>query len=512
MSSGTALSITNLSKTFPGQRALSEFNFDLRPGEIHALVGENGSGKSTLIKCLSGYHVPDPGAEITVGDQEVAVPYGPAAARKHGLAFIHQDLGLVREMSVMENLALVRGYATGVGKHIKWRKEYRAAREMLAEFGHPEIDPDQLVSELPLATQTIVAVARALHDGDGAHVIVLDEPTASMPHKESQLLFEEVRRIAASGVAVLYVSHRLEEIFDLCDRVTAIRDGRNVGTHNIADLDYNSLVELIVGKSVTPFTPSDPATVQEAPAIEFDSLSGGIIEDASGHVKKGEIVGVTGLLGAGGTDLAKLLFGAIERTSGSVRVNGQLVTIASPNDAMEQGISFVPSDRAGEAVLARQSMVDNVMLVDSGRFFKGFRSRGREYGYVKKLLGTFNVKPLAPDQEIYTLSGGNQQKVVLAKWMNLAPEVLILDEPVQGIDIGAKTEVYNIVGAAAKNGAGVIISSSEIEDLTRLCHRVLIMRDGRIAAEVTGAAMNRENITALTFADEPSYAVKGEHS
>ena len=502
MVDGTALSITNLSKTFPGQRALSDFHFDLKPGEIHALVGENGSGKSTFIKCLSGYHAPDPGASIKVGDEEIAVPYAPTAARKYGMAFIHQDLGLVRNMSVVENLALSRGYKTGFASKILWKRELNSAREMLAEFGHGDIDPYQLVGELPLATQTVVAVARALHDGEKAHVIVLDEPTASMSHKESQLLFATIRRIAASGVGVVYVSHRLEEIFDLCDRVTTIRDGRNVGTNTTSDLNYDSLVRLIVGSSVAAFTSSDALSVQETKAIEFEGLAGGLVKDATGHVQAGEIVGVTGLLGSGGTDLARLLFGAKQRTAGSVHIRGSFVELTQTKDAIKRRVSYVPSDRTGEAVFARQSMIDNVMVVDLRRFFNGFRSRRGEFGYVKKLLGTFNVRPLAPEQEIYTLSGGNQQKVILAKWMNLKPDVLILDEPVQGIDIGAKTEVYNIIAQAARDGAGVLIASSEVDDLTRLCHRVLVMREGRIVADVSGENLNRKHITALTYPDQ----------
>jgi ribose transport system ATP-binding protein len=498
----SALSITNLSKTFPGQRALSDFKLDVLPGEIHALVGENGSGKSTFIKCLSGYHVPDPGARIFVDGEEVVVPYGPAAARRNGLAFIHQDLGLVRTMSVLDNLALSRGYMTKFGMQIDRKAELRSARTMLAEFGHDDLDPHQLVGQLPLATQTIVAVARALHDGERAHVIVLDEPTASMPHKESQLLFETVRRVADSGVAVIYVSHRLEEIFDLCDRVTALRDGEVVGTYETKDLQYQQLVELIVGKKVAELVAATPTSVREAVALQFDDLSGGIVHNATARIRAGEIVGVTGLLGSGGSDLGRLLFGALQRTAGTTLVDGNQVDLNNPEKAMQVGISYVPADRAGQGVLPRQSLVDNVMLTDSRRFFKGWRQQRKEYTFVRQLLSKFNVKPLAPEREIYTLSGGNQQKVVLAKWMNAAPHVLILDEPVQGIDIGAKTEVYGIIAEAAESGTGVLIISTEVEDLTRLCHRVLVMRDGLIVADVAGEGLTRENLTALTYGDE----------
>ena len=502
MAAGTVLSISHLSKTFPGQRALIDFHLEVKPGEIHALVGENGSGKSTFIKCLSGYHTPDAGAKIVVDGVEVVVPFGPAAARKHGLAFIHQDLGLIQEMSIVENLAFGRGFTTGIGKRIKWRSELQSAHRMLAEFGHEDLDPDQIVGDLPLAIQTVIAVARVLHPGDRAKVIVLDEPTASMPHKESQLLFETVRQVAASGVGVVYVSHRLEEIFDLCDHVTALRDGKIVGNQPTSELSYESLVEMIVGKTVSDLVAPASATVKENTVLAFSGLSGGIVHDATGHIRAGEIVGVTGLLGSGGSDLGKMLFGAIQPDAGSISVGDLPVKLSKPKDAIKQRIAYVPSDRAKEAIMARQSMVDNVMVTDSRRFYKGWRQQGRELGYVRKLLSAFNVRPLEPSQEIYTLSGGNQQKVVLAKWMNLDPRVLILDEPVQGIDIGAKTEVYGILARAAERGSAVLIISTETEDLTRLCHRVLVMREGRIVAEVTGSDLTREHITALAYGDE----------
>lgn len=500
MAQGTAaLSIRNLSKTFPGQRALSEFHIEVEKGQIHALVGENGSGKSTFIKSLSGYHEPDPGAEIVVNGEQLAVPYAPPVARKHGIAFIHQDLGLVADLTVAENLALPRGFHTNAIGGIKWREETRAAKELLERFGHGEIDPGERLGNLPLATQTIVAVARALADDDEAHVIVLDEPTASMPHAEVERLLASVRAIAESGVGVIYVSHRLEEIFQLCDRVTAIRDGRNVGTHDVADLNYDSLVELIVGDSVIPFTPADPGTVRDEVVVDFDQLTGGLVEAASGQVRAGEIVGITGLLGSGSNDLGKLLFGAIGKKSGSLSICGNTAPLKNPRDAMDLGVSYVPGDRNREGVFRPMTLTDNAMISDSRRFFKGgWRLRAKETEYARGLFEKFNVRPLDPDRPIYSLSGGNAQKVVLSKWMNLNPKFVIFDEPVQGIDIGAKTEVYNVIGRAAADGAAVMIVSTELDDIARLCHRILVMRDGRIVAELSGADKTRERISALT--------------
>ena len=500
MAQGTALSIRNLSKTFPGQRALQDFHIEVERGQIHALVGENGSGKSTFIKSLSGYHEPDPGAEITVSGVKLAVPYAPPVARKHGIAFIHQDLGLVADLTVAENLALPRGFHTNAIGGINWRSEREDARRLLERFGHGEIDPEERLGNLPLATQTIIAVARALADDDEAHVIVLDEPTASMPHAEVERLLASVRAIAASGVGVIYVSHRLEEIFQLCDRVTAIRDGRNVGTHDVADLDYESLVELIVGDSLIPFNPCDPATVRDEVVVKFDGLSGGLVEEASGEIRAGEIVGVTGLLGSGSDDLGKLLFGAIQKRKGSLSIGGDGTPLKSPKHAIDRGVSYVPGDRQREGIFRPLSLTDNAMLTDLRRFFRGgWRRRKQETEYARDLFQRLNVRPNDPDRPIYSLSGGNQQKVVLAKWLNLDPSFVIFDEPVQGIDIGAKTEVYNVIGRTAADGAAVMIVSTELDDIARLCHRILVMREGRVVAELTGADKNRARISELTY-------------
>lgn len=500
MAEGTALSIRNLSKTFPGQRALQDFHIEVERGQIHALVGENGSGKSTFIKSLSGYHEPDPGAEIVVNGETLTVPYAPPVARKHGIAFIHQDLGLVADLSVAENLALPRGFRTSAIGSINWRAEAREATKLLTRFGHGDIDPHERLGNLPLATQTIVAVARALADDDEAHVIVLDEPTASMPHAEVDRLLASVRAIAATGVGVIYVSHRLEEIFQLCDRVTAIRDGKNVGTHDVAELDYNGLVELIVGDTVIPFAESRPETVRDESVVAFDSLTGGLVESATGEIRAGEIVGITGLLGSGSGDLGKLLFGAIPKKSGDISIAGNGAPLKGPKDAMTRGVAYVPGDRQREGIFRSMSLTDNAMITDSRRFFKGgWRLRDKETAYAHKLFEKFNVRPLDPDRPIYSLSGGNAQKVVLAKWMNLNPQFVIFDEPVQGIDIGAKTEVYNMIGRTAADGAAVLIVSTELDDIVRLCHRILVMRNGRIVAELSGAERTRERISELTY-------------
>ncbi|SJN09714.1 Ribose ABC transport system, ATP-binding protein RbsA (TC 3.A.1.2.1) [Leucobacter sp. 7(1)] len=501
MGEGAALSIRNLSKTFPGQRALQDFHIEVERGQIHALVGENGSGKSTFIKSLSGYHEPDPGAEIIVNGVTLTAPYAPPVARKHGIAFIHQDLGLVADLTVAENLALPRGFHTNAIGGINWKREQQAARELLVRFGHGEIDPNERLGNLPLATQTIVAVARALADNDEAHVIVLDEPTASMPHAEVERLLESVRALAASGVGIIYVSHRLEEIFQLCDRVTAIRDGRNVGTHDVADLDYDALVELIVGDSLIPFTPADPATVRaDQVVVRFEGLTGGLVQEASGEIRAGEIVGVTGLLGSGAGDLGKLLFGALPQQQGSLAIGGDATKLKSPRTAMDRGVSYVPGDRQREGIFRPLSLTDNAMITDLRRFFRGgWRRRAEETEYARDMFNALNVRPNDPDRPIYSLSGGNAQKVVLAKWLNLDPKFVIFDEPVQGVDIGAKTEVYNVIGRTAAAGAAVMIVSTELDDIARLCHRILVMREGRVYAELTGADMNRARISELTY-------------
>ncbi len=494
------LSVRNLSKTFPGQRALDGVSLDVTPGEIHALVGENGSGKSTLIKCLSGYHEPDYGSEIQLGGTKLALPYSPSQAHSLGLAFIHQDLGLIPSLTVLENLALGRGFATSLRHRIRWRSENKRARKVLQEFGY-DIDPQTLVRHLSASERTIVAIARGLQDArETAELLVLDEPTAALAETEVRRLFDALRRITERGVGILYVSHRLEEIFAISQRVTIIRDGRYVATRRTIDLSERELVSLIVGKPLDKYYPLADSTPGRKQLLEVSNLGGRRLRDVSFTLREGEILGVAGLLGSGRSELARILFGAQQRASGSILIDGEDIRLRSPAQAIRAGIALVPEDRRSDGAIPRMSVMENMTLPDLAEFATLGRLRKRaERDFAQNLAETFRIVPRDASRPFYVLSGGNQQKAILAKWMHLHPRLLILDEPVQGVDIGSKTEIYEMIETAAADGAGVLVITSEFEDLAHLCDRVIVLREGRVVGELIGDELQRERMLQLVY-------------
>jgi len=497
------LVVTNLSKTFPGQRALREVSMEVLPGEIHALVGQNGSGKSTLIKCLCGYHSPDPGGEVSIGGKALPLPVPSERAHEYGMAFVHQDLGIVPSLSVVENFCLGRGYAKGPIRNIRWKVEANRVRELIKDSGH-DINPRELVRRLPSSDKTIVAIARALAStqADGK-LLVLDEPTASLPHAEVERLFAAVRRVAARGIGVMYVSHRLEEIFQLCDRVTVLRDGALVGTYRVADLTEGQLVELIVGHSIDTYYPEVESALSQEVLLQVDDLSGDQVQEASFTVHRGEIVGVAGLLGSGCSQIGRLVFGADKRRGGRVSFKGRQVKYKSPGAAMKDGIAMITEDRHRDGSFIRLSVGENITVTDLGRFHHGPKlNKKAERREVTKLIDQFQVKPPDPTRRFNTLSGGNQQKAILAKWMRLKPDLLICDEPVVGVDIGSKTDIYGLIEEAAAAGSGVLLISSEFKDLAHLCDKVLVMRKGRIAAQLTGSQLNEDYIVKLAYTSQ----------
>lgn len=495
-----ALAIRNLSKQFPGQLALDSVSLDLFAGEVHGLIGENGSGKSTLIKCLAGYYEPEPGAEIVFGSEDITAE-GGTRSRESGLAFVHQDLGLFPTLSVAENLAIGRGgYETGAIGAISWRKQRAAARRVLAEYGL-QVSPDVQVQHLSLADQTLVAIARALSNtsGEGA-VLVLDEPTASLPDAQAQRLFAHIRALTAKGVAVLYVSHRLEELFELTTRITVLRDGRKVDTFLTEDLTEPALVRLIVGGEPTALYPEQRAVVGLEPLLEVTGLSGKRVQGASFTLHPGEILGVAGLLGSGRSELGRLLFGAQKSSSGAIVLDGTALSLRTPRDAVDAGVCYVPEDRRAAGAVQSMTLGENLTLTSIGRLTRlGTVMRRRERRYARKLADEYGVKPPNIDRRISAFSGGNQQKAVLAKWLSGNPRLVILDEPVNGIDIGARADVYALVEQAAVAGSGVIMISSEIADLVQLCNRILVMRHGNLVADLRGPEKTHDNVMNWAF-------------
>lgn len=488
------LRLEHLSKTFPGQPALIDVSLEVGAGEVHALVGQNGSGKSTLIKVLAGFHQPDPGSEGWVNGEPLTLGDGQAAASA-GIRFVHQDLGLVNMLSTVENLALSTGYRTGAMGRILWRDEVRRATEAMTELGLPEVDVRAPVSSLPPSQRTAVAIARALVGWeDNASLLILDEPTATLPGADVKRLFEVIHRLRAKGVSILYVSHHLDEVFELADRVTVLRDARKIATVPVAGLDHDGLVELIVGHRIDHATASQ-ATGTGVPVVTIRGLSGGNVEHVDLDVYPGEIVGIAGITGSGREHLLDLLAGQMPRDDGEVWVGSSLVPNYSPREAIAAGVAFVPADRAVKGAVGVMTVRENLTISDVRRFFVNGRLRRSEendetLGWISRL----SIKTHSPEAAIGALSGGNQQKVMFGKALRLSPKLLLLDEPTQGIDIGAKDQVHTLVDDAAADGVATIVASTDTDELVRLCHRVVVLIEGRVAAVLAGDEISAEHI------------------
>jgi ribose transport system ATP-binding protein len=490
------LEIRGMSKSFPGTRALESVDMEIAGGEIHALVGQNGSGKSTLIKILAGFHAPESGSVVRVDGDEVELGH-PAAARNAGLRFVHQDLALVESLSVVENLALGRGFETGVGGRILWRAERRSARDMLGSLGF-DVDVRRPVGELTAAERTGVAIARALWEWeDGARVLVLDEPTATLPKAEVEILFESVRRVRERGVGVLYVSHRLDEVFSIADRVSVLRDGRKVGTYETRDLDEKKLIGLMLGAAITRAVSSASAPAGHT-VLKARGLCGAVLADVDFEARAGEVVGFAGLTGSGREELLPLLFGAHAR-NGTVHVGEDLVAPGSPQEAIRQGMSLVPADRLKQGGVFEMSVRSNMTLTGLSelRGPGGAIRKRREKREVSDWLNRLDVRPHDPDLRLATLSGGNQQKVVIAKWLRMRPRVLLLDELTQGVDVGAKAMIHALIRQAAEAGTAVVLASSDDEEICDLCDRAYVLREGRIAAELSQREMTIDEVGRL---------------
>ena len=487
-----------MSKAFGPTEALVDVDFDLRPGEVHALVGQNGSGKSTLVKILAGVYDPDDGAIAVEGDE--FDPRRPEEARLRGLRFVHQDLGLVDSLDVVENLALGCGYDIRFPRRISWRYERRRASAALADLGY-DLDVRALAGSLRASERTAIAIARAL-DGwqSAARLLVLDEPTASLPEAEVVRLFDVVRTIRARGVGVIYVSHHLDEVLEIADRVTILRDGTRVGTFAVEDLDHERMVELIVGRgSVTAGMEKESpgAPTQYEPSLVVEDLSASVLRGVSLQVGAGEVVGVAGLTGSGREEVGPALFGAADR-SGSVSVHGSAVPAGRPDIAVSAGLGFVPADRKSLGLVASMVVRENVTLADLRPYLRGGLLRHRkERSDVDVWLGMLDVRPRNQSLGAMRLSGGNQQKVLLARWLRIQPRVLILDEPTQGVDVGAKTDIHRRIVEAARDGAGVLVCSTDTAELVRVCDRVLVLQRGAIGAELLGRDISEESIDRL---------------
>ncbi len=500
-----ALRLSGLSKTFGAAKALDDVSLELSRGEIHGLIGRNGSGKSTLIKVLSGYHVPDPGATLEIGGVSVALPLPPGKAHSHGLAFVHQDLGLLADISVLENMRIGR-FATAPGWRIRWSAERRRVADALERFGVP-VSPDTLVGDLREVDRALVAIVRAfidLQQSDVDGILILDEPTAYLPRDSVDQLFSTVRSVAAAGTAVVFVSHRLDEVMALTERTTVLRDGKVVATVETTTSDEAGLIELILGGHLDDFYP-EPHHASSELALRVTGLSGAVAHTVDLDVHVGEIVGLTGIGGAGYDEMPYLLFGASPARSGTVQIGSTTLDAGdlTPRRVMAAGMAFLPADRQRNSGVGDLDLTQNVSLPVLSRYFHGGRLRHRtERTRAAELLVEYNVRPPSPDAPLGQLSGGNQQKALLAKWLQRDPPVLVLHEPTQGVDVGAKQDVFGRLRDAAEAGASIVLCSAEYEDLAHLCDRVLVFQNGRVAATLAGGDLTEDRIVEQCYRAE----------
>lgn len=486
----TILQMNQISKSFPGVKVLDNVHFSLHSGEVHALMGENGAGKSTLMKILGGIYTKDSGEVQVKGELQDIV--SPSMATGLGIAIIHQELNLIPHLTVMENIFLGREFIYGKTKFINWPMMKREAKRYLSQLGI-NIDPGMNVGDLSVGRQQMVEIAKAL--SMDAQILVLDEPTAALTDREIDALFEVVESLKNKGVGMIYISHRMEEIFRICDRVTVLRDGKYVGTENIAETSMAKLVKMMVGREINDRFPKIDVPIGEE-KLKVEGLSRkGTLKDISFSVRSGEIVGVAGLMGAGRTELAKAIFGAEPPDQGSIWMDGKPVRIRKPIDAIRAGIALVTEDRKEEGLLLEQSIRDNLSLpnmkkLSSSAFINPRKEKELADSTIKKL----GVKTSNAEKAVGSLSGGNQQKVVIGKWLANHPQVLILDEPTRGVDIGAKKEIYDLMNQLASQGVAILMISSELPEVLGMSDRILVMHEGRISGELTREQANQENI------------------
>ena len=483
------LRLTNVSKTFPGVNALTNINFDVRPGEVHGLIGENGAGKSTLIKVLAGVYQPDPGAEIEIEGEKVTA-LTPTESMRRGVMVIYQDFSLFPTLSVKENIA----FSQQIEKRrrlIDWKAMEETSRRALSTLG-VEIDLNARLSSLSTARQQLVAIARALvYD---AKLLVMDEPTSALSSGEVEHLFRVVNELKARGMAIIFISHKLDELFKITDRMTVLRDGHYIGTRISSETDTNEIITMMVGREIKEQHLAGKNIGETVLEVKNISKRGNY-QDVSFSVRRGEVLGITGLVGAGRTETVRALFGLNPPDSGEILLEGRKIAPKSPAQAQALGIAYVPESRQTEGLVLQQDSESNLTLSILRRFVRNglirFSERRKK---AVELIEQLNVKPAYPHMQVDKFSGGNQQKIVVAKWLATNPKVLIVDEPTNGIDVGAKTEIHHLLRELADEGMAVIMVSSELPEILSISDRVLVMRRGRINGEFNADGLSQEQI------------------
>ena len=478
------LRVAGVSKSFPGTRALQDVDLDVRRGEIHALAGGNGSGKSTLVKILAGVHTPD------AGEIHVDAP----------LHVVHQDPAVFLDMSIADNLALGRGYETDLSRRIRWGAVRRRTADVLERFGIAG-RPETPVGALRPSERAMVAVARALQDQEGSSsgVLVLDEPTASLPDPEVELLLDALRRYAAAGQSMLFVSHHVDEVLGFAERVTVLRDGRAIATADTAELDHDGLVELITGRPAERMYPAAPARTEGEAVLDVRGLTETVIRDVAFSVAAGEIVGLAGLVGSGADEILECVFGARAPTAGTIMLDGDPLPRGRPQAAIERGVAYVPGERA-HAAFTDMTVRENLSAAQVSRYFtRLFMNAQREQREARATMKRFTIRAASDAQPMSSVSGGNQQKIVLARWLQRRPRLILLEEPTQGVDVGARADIYELIRNAADQGAAVLLAGVDFEEIAGLCDRALVVNEGRIVAELHKPDIDHGTLTELAY-------------
>jgi len=481
-----------IEKTFPGVHALSQCRFELRPGEVHALVGENGAGKSTLMKVFAGIYKKDAG-HIFYQGKEVDIP-NPRAAQQLGISMIHQELNLMPHLTVAQNIFIGREPRRGV-KFILDEKAINEKTQQLLATLHLKLDPRAKVSDLTVAKQQMVEIAKSL--SFDSKVLIMDEPTAALTESEIEELFNITRQLREKGVGIVHISHRLEELQQISDRVTVMRDGHYIDTVRTQDATIDQIINMMVGRTIYEATPEIPEHPSQEVVLEVKNLNrGSVIKDVSFNLKRGEILGFSGLVGAGRTEVARAVFGADPVDSGEIYVLGKKAHIKSPNDSVKHGIGYLSEDRKRFGVALAMDVENNIVLAAFGKFLGllGWVNSARTRTTAAHFVEALSIRTPGLQQKVQNLSGGNQQKIVVGKWLTADTNILIFDEPTRGIDVGAKSEIYRLLNDLAQQGKSIIMISSELPEILRMSHRVVVMCEGRITGELDIAEATQEKI------------------
>lgn len=486
------IEMRGIDKSFGSNQVLKQAGFTLESGEVHALMGENGAGKSTLMKILTGVYTKDAGTVLVDGKE---VNYkNPQEAEKAGIVFIYQELNVMFDLTVEENLFMGKEIHGKFGICDK-KAMQKKAQEALNTLG-VNISPKTVMSELSVGQQQMVEICKALMAD--AKVIIMDEPTAALTQSETVALFKVIESLRKKGVSMVYISHRMEEIFELCDRITVLRDGSYIGVKNIPETNMNEIVKMMIGREIGERYPSRDVKIGKEVLKVKGLTRKGTFHDVSFSVRAGEVLGVSGLMGAGRTEIMQAVFGNLSYESGTIEIDGEEVKISNPRQAMEHGIGFITEDRKTEGLMLDKSIRENISLCNLGRISKSsVISKEAEKGMVAEAIKDLHIKCFGPFHECNNLSGGNQQKVVLAKWILTNPKILILDEPTRGVDIGAKKEIYNIINKLAAQGVAIIMVSSELPEVLGMSDNIMVVREGEVRGIISYEEANQERVMTL---------------